>query len=255
MVDKLFDQNKDRRIHPAAAVLGLSAWSIGGFFAASFLMRKLLEALVQGGVDFSGVDPTVFGAVVTAISYTLALGIVIGVPWWLARSRTSRKEVGLHRLPTWTDIGLAPVGFIAYFLTSAVVMYFMIQLFPGFDAEQVQEIGFTAPQHRYEYVLAFLTIVVVAPIAEEVLFRGYLYGKLKKYIPWWGAAVLSSILFGFAHGQWNVAVDTFVLGMFLCILRDISGSLWPAILLHMIKNGVAYYFLFVNPDIINSLTG
>lgn len=240
---------------PVAVVLGLAAWSVGGFFAASYLMRWVLELLVAAGVDFSGIDITVLGAVLTAISYTVALTIVIGVPWWLFKYRTTRQELALQRLPTWTDLGLAPLAMVAYFITSGLVMYLVSTYISGFDIEQAQNVGFSDLQYRYEYILAFATLVVVAPVAEEVLFRGYLYGKLKKYIPWWAAALVSSVLFGLAHGQWNVAIDTFVLGMFLCVLRDVTDSLWPAIFLHMLKNGIAYYLLFVNPTIINSLGG
>jgi len=88
---------------------------------------------------------------------------------------------------------------------------------------------------------------VIAPFAEEVLFRGYLYGKIKHYAPVWLAIILSSVLFGVAHGAWNVGVDTFALGIILCLLREITGSLWASIFVHMAKNGLAYYLLFINP--------
>ena len=245
--------DNQRRIHPVAAVLGLAGWSIGGFVLASLIVGVVVELLGSAGVNFSGVNESVFGAVVAAVAYSLALVIVIGVPWLLARSRTTLKQVGLQRLPSWSDLGLAPLAFVAYLITSGLVIYFVSEMFPAFDAGQSQDVGFGNLIHRYEYILAFVTLVVIAPFAEEVLFRGYLFGKLKKYIPWWGAALLSSVVFGLAHGQLNVAIDTFVLGMFMCGLREISGSLWPAITLHMIKNGIAYYFLFINPEVIRTL--
>ena len=94
-------------------------------------------------------------------------------------------------------------------------------------------------------MLAFITLVVIAPVAEEVLFRGYLYGKLKKYVPVWAAILITSALFGLIHGTWNVAVDTFALSIILCLLRESTGGIWASILLHMIKNGIAFYFLFI----------
>ena len=236
-------------------VLGLSAWTVGGFYLGQLLILGVLWLLRWLSVDFSGFDETLFSAVVTAVCYVAALAIVVGVPWLVWRNRTTMKDVGLQRLPTWSELGLAPAGFVAYFIVSAIVMYVVTQLVPAFDSQQVQEIGFSQLSTRFEYMLAFLTLVVIAPVAEEVLFRGYLYGKLQKYVPWWGAAIVTSILFGLAHGQWNVAIDTFVLGMFLAMLRTVSGSLWPAIVLHMIKNGIAYYFLFINPTFINTLGG
>jgi membrane protease YdiL (CAAX protease family) len=125
-------------------------------------------------------------------------------------------------------------------------MGIIIALFPGFPAEQAQDTGFSPFGTRLDSMLAFLTLVVIAPVAEEVLFRGYLYGKVKRYIPAIWGAVLTSLLFAFVHFQWNVALDVFVLGMFLCGLRSLTGSIWAGVLLHIIKNGIAY-FLMMNP--------
>jgi membrane protease YdiL (CAAX protease family) len=91
-------------------------------------------------------------------------------------------------------------------------------------------------------------LVVIAPFAEEILFRGYLYGKLRKSIPTWLAMVVTSALFGAIHAQWNVGVDVFVLSMVACSLREVTGGIWAGILLHMLKNGLAFYILFINPS-------
>lgn len=236
-------------------VIGLAVWAMVGFYAGQALVVAVFVLLAESGTDFAGMNQALVNSVVAAACYVVALVIVIGGPWLMLRKRTSKSELGLQRLPSWLELGITPVAFVAYFIVSALVMYLVSRFVPGFEIDQAQEIGFSNLVYRYEYVLAFLTLVVIAPVAEEMIFRGYLYGKLKKRIPWWGAAVLTSVLFGLAHGQWNVAVDTFVLGMFLSMLREFTGSLWPAILLHMAKNGIAYYLLFVNPDIINTLGG
>jgi membrane protease YdiL (CAAX protease family) len=47
--------------------------------------------------------------------------------------------------------------------------------------------------------------------------------------------------------QWATALDTFALGIVAGSLRLLSGSIWAGMLLHAIKNGIAYYFLFINP--------
>ena len=253
MVKKADEKRSKLKI--ALMVASLSLWTMIGFYLGQYLIVGVFWLIIQLGVDFSGLNEALFNSVVAAVCYVAALAIVIGGPWLIAARRTSKSEVGLQRLPLWVELGAAPVGFVIYFITSAIAMAVVMSLVPGFDADQVQEIGFSNLVHGYEYILAFLTLVIIAPIAEEMIFRGYLYGKLKKRIPWWGAAVITSVLFGLAHGQWNVAVDTFVLGMFLSLLREVTGSLWPAIFLHMIKNGIAYYFLFVNPYIINTLGG
>jgi membrane protease YdiL (CAAX protease family) len=126
-------------------------------------------------------------------------------------------------------------------------------VFPQVDLQQSQEIGFQNLSGYSQYLLAFITLVIVAPIAEEVLFRGYLYGKLRKHAPIWLGALITSALFAVAHGQWNVAVDTFALSLVMCSLREITGSIWAGTLLHMMKNGLAFYFLFINPSVLSTL--
>lgn len=234
-------------------VVAFGLWTLIGFYAAQFLLVGILWCLQRLGIDFMAVNETLFNTITAAVAYIMALIIVIGGPWLVKKQRTTKEDIGLQRLPTWTELGLGPAGLIVYFITSALVTYVVSIIFTGFDASQAQDVGFEQLTQRYEYILAFMTLVVIAPIAEEMLFRGYLYGKLKKYAPRWIAIIVTSALFGLAHGQWNVAIDTFVLSIFLCLLRDLTGSLWPSIILHMLKNGIAYYFLFINPTFIQSI--
>ena len=200
------------------------------------------------GISFGryGTGP-VFETLLATSVYLLAFCIVFGVPYLVKRSRTSLSTLGLSRLISWTDIGLAPLGFIAYAVLSTLVVALASFVLPGFAPDQVQDIGFKALTDRTGYILAFTTLVVIAPIAEETLFRGYLYGKLRGQVPIWAAMIVTSILFGAVHGQWNVALDTFVLSMVMCSLREITGSIWAGILLHMLKNLIAFYLLFISP--------
>jgi len=228
----------------------LVLWVFVGYMLAQALLIAVLWVATQLGVSFGQVGQAVLSTVLSAAVYLLSLLIVLGMPWLLKRRRTTKQELGLSRLPTWKDIGLAPAGFVVYLVGSVVLLAVVSTLIPAIDMDQVQQNGFENIGHRYEYVLAFVTLVVIAPVAEEVLFRGYLYGKLRSKVPVWVAILLVSGLFAAIHGQWNVAVDVFALSIVLCILRELTGSIWSGILLHMLKNGVAFYFLFVSPMIV-----
>ena len=59
------------------------------------------------------------------------------------------------------------------------------------------------------------------------------------------SAVLVSIVFGIVHLQWNVGVNVFAMSLVACALREYTGTIHAGILLHMIKNGLAFYYLFV----------
>ncbi len=242
-------------------VIGLSIWTVAVFLVVQVIVGLIVAGLVGAGVPLASINSAVFNSVVAAIIYVLTLVIVIGVPFWLRRRRTTREELGVTRLPSWLDIVLAPAALVIYMLVSGGVLYLFSVLAPDVDLKQAQDIPFSNLGYQYEYILAFLTLVILAPLAEELLFRGYLFGKLKKHAPFWLAMIITSVLFGGLHLiagaslQWNVAADTFALSLVLCTLRQITGNIWAGVLLHMIKNGIAYYFLFINPDLFRTLGG
>lgn len=245
-------------------LIALPAWVLGGFILASEILGAILTVLRSSGVQFDSINSTILQTTAAAIIYLLGTGIVIGVPWLVKKRQTTRKDLGLLRLPSWMDIGLAPAAFVIYLIASGIVTYLVTKFVTGFDASEQQQIGFENLTLQYEYVLAFLTLVIIAPIAEEVLFRGYLYGKLRKHAPLWVAVLITSVLFGLAHTQptegggisgLNVAVDVFMLSIVMCGLREITGSIWAGILLHMLKNGLAFYLLFINTSLLSTIGG
>jgi uncharacterized protein len=235
--------------------VSLPIWVMASFWTASLLIGGIVRLLELAHVPIQSVNENVLSAVLAAVLYVVTLCIVIGVPWVLKRYKVSRADVGLTHLPTWTDIWMTPVGLIVYLIASSLILYAATTYVPGFDSNQAQDTGFNQLSQQYEYVLAFITLVIVAPIAEELLFRGYLFGKLKKFFPLWIAILVTSVLFAALHGAWNLALDTFALSIVMCLLRVSTGSLWAPIMLHMTKNGIAFYILFINPVLLNTLGG
>lgn len=235
--------------------IGLPAWVFLGFMLAQALILGAIVGLQALGVSFDSINATIFNAAGGAIIYTLSIVLVIGVPWWIKRRPTTKEELGIQRWPSWMDLLWTPVGMIVYLILTAIVSTIAAQLLTFVDYTQAQETGFAQITTQTEYIIAFMSLVVIAPIAEEVLFRGYLFGKLRKYTPLWGAILITSVLFAIVHFQWNVGIDVFALSIVLCLLRVFTKSLWTPILLHMLKNGIAYYFLFINPSLLSTLGG
>jgi membrane protease YdiL (CAAX protease family) len=225
----------------------LLVWMAVGFGFALLLTEGVLEAIQAMGVPLAALDKTVYAATVMAGLYAVAALVIIGLPWVVKKYRTTKAELGLTRLMSWGDIGLAILGFVVYLGASWLLLLLVSRVFSSIDLQQVQETGFTNLRLYYQYLVAFLTLVVIAPMAEELLFRGYLYGKLRRLMPLWVAILITSVTFGLVHGQWNVGIDVFALSVVLCGLREMTGSIWAGILLHMIKNAIAYYVLFIYP--------
>lgn len=100
-------------------------------------------------------------------------------------------------------------------------------------------------------IFLIIYTVIVAPITEELLFRGILLGKLKQYGKV-SSVIVVSLLFGLLHGNIPQAIPTFVVSLFLCYITLKSNSIFPAILIHMINNAVAQ-LTDINNDIFQIL--
>lgn len=235
--------------------VALPVWVMGSFAIVQLLLSLLYAALSSLGVSFDSINPAVLNTTVGALVYILTIILVIGLPVLIKKYRTTTTDLGIQRLPNWIDLPLAPAGFIVYLLLSALFLWFATNFLLFIDLDQVQDTGFNQLSHSFEYVFAFVMLVLIAPVAEELLFRGYLFGKLMKHVPIWVAILITSGVFALAHGAWNVGIDVFALSIVLCLLRLLSKSLWPSILLHMMKNGFAFYLLFINPTLLSTLGG
>ncbi len=180
-------------------------------------------------------------------------GISLGVLWAFLRSRGAKPaDIGLKR-PKWRDLGFALLGFGAYFLLYIAIIQILHALLPGLNLEQKQELGFSTAVSGSLLWLVFISLVILPPLTEEIIMRGFLYTGLKSKLPKVSAAILTSVIFAAAHLQagsgnsllWVAAIDTFILSLVLVYLREKTDSLWASIGVHMIKNGIAFTALFI----------
>lgn len=162
---------------------------------------------------------------------------------------TSPAELGVNKYPTFVDIGLAPIGYIVYLVAASILTQIIAMIFPAFDVNQAQDVGFNAIFTFSDRMFAILAVVLVAPVAEEIMMRGWLYGKLRsKFHGAKGVIIaifVTSLAFAVMHGQLNVGVSVFVLSAILCLLREVTGSIWSGLLVHMLTNGVAFYMVYI----------
>jgi len=101
----------------------------------------------------------------------------------------------------------------------------------------------------------FITGAVIAPIVEEIFFRGFLFQGFRQKYGWMPAVFLSSAIFGAAHLDPVSLIPTFVLGCVLAYVYHRSNSVWPGILFHAAINSFslcAVYVLSQYPGLIPS---
>ncbi len=87
--------------------------------------------------------------------------------------------------------------------------------------------------------LVFLASAVVTPILEELLHRAVIFGRLKRDLPVWAAVVVSSMIFAALHFNLVQFAYTLFLGMVFAVFAEKTGKLYPAIIGHMLANGIA----------------
>ena len=94
-------------------------------------------------------------------------------------------------------------------------------------------------------------ICIIGPIAEELLFRGIIYRRLRDYIGTAGAAVLSGVIFGAVHGNLVQGIYAGLFGIVMALLYEHYGTIWIVIVVHIVNNMLAS---FADPFILSMPT-
>ena len=226
---------------------------------AIYIVAQIAGALIISiypalkGWNHAKADVWLNGSVMAAFWLTLMIeGIVLVLLWgYLKRRKSNFKEIGLRSKPKWETLLWVGFGYLIYIVPFIAIVELLHQFIPGFNIDQTQEIGFNYNTHGQILWLVFISLVLLPPIVEEILFRGFLYSGLKTKLPKIYAALITSAIFASLHlleGQgsllWIAGLDTFILSMVLVFLLEKTGNLYASIGLHMLKNTIAFVVLF-----------
>jgi len=151
--------------------------------------------------------------------------------------RMKKRKIPLSELGS-LEIQRKPL-FLSIFLLAAFLLleelYFYV-------------LGIEMPESFIEFMLAepifsFISVVLVAPIIEEFLFRGFLYSQLRRsFLKDWGAIIVSSLIWTAIHFQYEIGIlfFLFLFGLFLGYFRIKYNSLLIPVALHAINNLIAF---------------
>ncbi len=215
-------------------ILGIVVW----FFSAYVIGYGMLFALGK-----SKASEPLFILITYILTYSLTIFLTIAIPRYISKKyKTTKEEIGLSNLPTFTDIGIAFLGYIGT-IVLVMIITSLLSNTGLIDPYERQDIGFSNLVTGADRAFAYIAIAVVAPIAEEIIFRGWLYGKLRKELKIIPAVIIVSVLFGLAHGQLTAGISVGILSVILCLEREITGTIHAGIITHMIQNSVAFALL------------
>ena len=139
-------------------------------------------------------------------------------------------------------IHLAFVPFLVGGLITVIYVLILQNFLPGLyesymEAAELME-GISFQTNRMELILLFISVVILAPIVEEIVFRGIFFNLLNRKRSTLFAMIVSSLIFGLLHAQ--TMVPTAVIGFVLCFIYHRTGSLLLVIAGHMVNNLIAF---------------
>lgn len=114
-------------------------------------------------------------------------------------------------------------------ILSVTLIEMLNSFFPSYE-EAIQDLVSSS------IIINFINFVIIAPVFEEILFRGIILYNLKKYINIYSAIIIQAVLFSIMHGNVLQGIYTMILGIILGLIRYWTGSLWATIISHMIFN-------------------
>jgi membrane protease YdiL (CAAX protease family) len=245
----LNDSSKAKAQHEKQVGWGVLRGVVTAFSA--FIVGQLLGfVLVRSYIDISGhtsSDSTALQFVFILLSEAFTMTLL----WLGLRKRSLWRNAGLLR-PRWRDALYVVLGAVGYYVLYIVVISVATSLV-HIDINQPQDVGFNHVSGTLPLVMTFISLVVLPPLVEEIVFRGVIFWGFRTRLPVLLAALFTSALFAMLHlpeggdGKllWIAGIDTFVLSMVLCYLREKTGSLWASIGVHAVKNGIAFVSLFI----------
>ncbi|HEY6398577.1 MAG TPA: type II CAAX endopeptidase family protein [Solirubrobacteraceae bacterium] len=223
---------------PWTAPAAVGAGFVMGFIGA--IVVGLFGAL--GGSNLRHPTPAV--TLISNLVFDLAF-VAAALYFSRVRSQPRPADFGFRAVRLRVAVGGVLLAGIGYFVVSLI--YANLVKLRGSD-KLPSELGVS--KSTVALVAATVFVCVVAPIAEEFFFRGFIFGALRRlrivvagrYMGPWVAAVLTGSLFGLAHlgsAKPQYLVPLGVLGFTLCLLRWRTRSLYPCMVLHSVNNSLA----------------
>lgn len=217
---------------PAALLAGVVLAAVGGLIvdipAALFFGVKISSsAKLPAGLEI--IDTAVQDlAFVAAVIIFAQLGGRTLQAW----------QIGLRPTRRWPAVG-AVVLTVLVFLIFTAIWASAVEV--STKEKLLEQLG--ADQSTLLLLASAALTCVVAPVCEEILFRGYFFMALSNWHGWLLAAILTGVVFGGVHAGSAPLVDLVPLGFLgfaLCLLYRHTRSLYPCIATHVINNSIAF---------------
>jgi membrane protease YdiL (CAAX protease family) len=227
---------------PSGSLAPVPLWAPLAALVAAFIVATIVYLLIAAGVEAGGGTVTSGGPPGLVISATLvqdaaliAAALLFASIW--ARGLTP-ASFGLRPARLGPAIGWTLLTWGAFFVLTAIYVKAVGEPDEQELTRDLADEDSLAALIGYGFLLAF-----VAPMTEELFFRGFVFGVLREKIGVAAGAIVSGVVFGLVHvaGSPIETVGVLViLGVLLCLLYLRTGSLLPCIALHALNNALSF---------------
>ena len=201
-------------------------WSVVDTWTGIVLLALINVGLLFIAMGGSGTE-LVQSAALIFIQLAFLLPLVLIFVW----KRIPLRHLGFGKFD-WNTLALGCGLLIASYVF--IIFHNLILMALGVDTQG--EAIFRFFDSLDSPIWFFFVGVVMAPIVEEMFFRGFVFQGFRQRYGWISAMVLSSAVFAAAHLDPVALLPTFVLGCVLAYMFQRSNSIWPGVILHFLVN-------------------
>lgn len=221
-------------------------WAALGWVALFILMQVVVTmVLILPNVDLSqGVDVAVqqmrdpkLSALPTIRALVIANLLLILLFWLYVRKGDRATQLGLNH---WGKDDAQKTLRISAILIVAALAFniaWTLLIAPKLEMQKaLRDILAAIPQTSLNVSTILFATVILAPIAEELIFRGMLQKSLSRRLPIWASIGIAAAVFSAMHGDINSAPALMVIGAIFGLLYHLTGSLRVTIVAHLANN-------------------
>ncbi len=230
------------RPDPPGSLAAVPVWAPLAAMLCAFIVATMAYLLIAAGVEAGGGNVTAGGPPGLVISATLVQDLALIV------AALAFASLWAHGL-TPASFGLRPVRFgpaVGWTLLTFAAFWTLTAIYISAVGEPDQQ-ELTRDLREEESIAALVgygvLLTFVAPLTEELFFRGFVFGVLREKAGVIGGALATGIVFGLVHVSGS-PIETVgvlvILGVLLCLLFAQTGSLLPCIALHAINNAISF---------------
>lgn len=215
------------------------------------LLGGLQAAAVESGQPEQKEAALSLSGALTGIVVQLGICTALLAYLRLLRGLQPAEVFGLREMSPLRALGLGLLLLVPMIMvvngTALGLHEWMKGFWPDLDGQEVAE-AFRASDDIAAKALLAVSAVIIAPLVEEIVFRGFIYAVIKRHTDGIYAALCSSLLFAIVHLHVGTLIPLALLAIFFCYIYERTGSLLVPMVLHGLFNGTSLTVMLLFPD-------